>query len=362
MSTYHGYFLIADITGYTSYLSDSELEHAQQTLTALLDLLIKHTRPPLIISRLAGDAVISYGLGENFFQGQTFIELIEDTYVAFRSAIDRMVMNTTCSCKACANIPQLDLKFFIHYGEFGLQKFDDYEEMIGPDVIVIHRMLKNSVSETTGVQAYALYSDTAIHQLGLEDFCESLIFHEEIYEHLGTVSLWIQDMHPVWQTKKDQIEMTIPADQLVFSVEAEIELSLETVWNYLMQPEFRRVLIGSDRQVIQNRKAGRIGEGSIYLCYHGDELIRQTVLYWKPFERVITQDLLPVPFPDTTAYVEYHLHPTELGTRIVQSTSKAITGPRLGKWFVNAVMPFKRREFQRDIESFKDYIEADARR
>ncbi len=31
-----GYFLIADITGYTRYLSKSELEHAQQTLTALL--------------------------------------------------------------------------------------------------------------------------------------------------------------------------------------------------------------------------------------------------------------------------------------------------------------------------------------
>jgi hypothetical protein len=57
------------------YLSQSELEHAQETLTALLELLIKHTRPPLVISRLAGDAVISYGLQDNFFQGQTFIEL-----------------------------------------------------------------------------------------------------------------------------------------------------------------------------------------------------------------------------------------------------------------------------------------------
>ncbi len=53
MSTQYGYFLIADITGYTGYLSVSELDHAQQTLTALLTLLIKQTRPPLIISRLA---------------------------------------------------------------------------------------------------------------------------------------------------------------------------------------------------------------------------------------------------------------------------------------------------------------------
>ena len=38
------------------------------------------------------------------FQGQTFVELIEDTYVAFRRAIDLMVVNTTCECNACRNI------------------------------------------------------------------------------------------------------------------------------------------------------------------------------------------------------------------------------------------------------------------
>jgi len=43
--THEGYLLIADITGYTRYLSESELEHAQETLTALLELLVENTRP-----------------------------------------------------------------------------------------------------------------------------------------------------------------------------------------------------------------------------------------------------------------------------------------------------------------------------
>ena len=34
-----------------------------------LELLLAHTRPPLVLSRLAGDAVISYGLRGSFFQG-----------------------------------------------------------------------------------------------------------------------------------------------------------------------------------------------------------------------------------------------------------------------------------------------------
>ncbi len=53
-----GYLLIADITGYTAYLSASELEHAQGTLTSLLELLIEHTRPPLIISQAEAGQVL----------------------------------------------------------------------------------------------------------------------------------------------------------------------------------------------------------------------------------------------------------------------------------------------------------------
>ena len=359
-TTQYGYFLIADITGYTGYLSKSELDHAQQTLTALLNLLIEHTRPPLVISRLAGDAVISYGLQDNFFQGQTFVETIEDTYVAFRRAIDLMVLNTTCKCNACANINTLDLKFFVHYGAFGIQKLDHHDEMVGADVIVIHRLLKNHVVEKTGIRAYALYTDAAIQQLGLSDICEAMTPHIETYEHLGDVKTWIQDMHPVWQAKKDTVEFSIPPEKIVFAVEAEVALPLETVWNYLMQPEFRRVLIGSDRQEIVDRKRGRVAEGSVYMCYHGDQLIRQKVILWKPFDRVITQDLIPVPFPNVTAYVEYRLSRTENGTRIVQAVSKAVTGSFLGRLMVDLVMPTKYREFAHDIENFKKHLEEDA--
>ena len=47
--THEGFFLIADITGYTLYLTGSELEHAQETLTALLEML---TDPALFSSGL----------------------------------------------------------------------------------------------------------------------------------------------------------------------------------------------------------------------------------------------------------------------------------------------------------------------
>jgi hypothetical protein len=66
----HGFFLIADITGYTTYLSESELEHARQTLTDLLELVVEQTRPPLIVAQLEGDAVLSYAFAEGFVNAQ----------------------------------------------------------------------------------------------------------------------------------------------------------------------------------------------------------------------------------------------------------------------------------------------------
>jgi len=288
------------------------------------------------------------------------VEMIEDTYVAFRRAIDLMVLNTTCQCNACANINALDLKFFLHYGAFGIQKLDSHNEIVGADVIVIHRLLKNHVTEKTGIRVYALYTYAAIRQLGLSDICETMIPHIEEYEHLGEVKTWIQDMHPVWQAKKNAVEVSIPPEKIVFAVETEIVLPLETVWDYLMRPEFRRVLIGSDRQEIVDRKRGRVTEGSVYLCYHGEQLIRQTVVSWKPFERVITQDLIPVPFPNVTAYVGYELSRTEKGTRLVQAVSKAMTGSILGRLIVDLIMPTKRKEFAHDIEKFKKHLEEEA--
>ena len=52
-----------------------------------------------------------------------------------------------CRCNACRNINALDLKFFVHYGEFGIQRLDAHEELIGTDVNLIHRLLKNTVNQ-----------------------------------------------------------------------------------------------------------------------------------------------------------------------------------------------------------------------
>jgi uncharacterized protein YndB with AHSA1/START domain len=355
--TYEGYLLIADITGYTRYLSESELEHAQETLTALLELLVEKTRPPLVISRLAGDAVISYGLRQNFFLGQSFIEKIEDTYVTFRKALERLVLNNTCQCNACANISNLDLKFFVHYGTFGIQRITDHDELVGSDINLLHRLLKNSVTEATGFGAYALYTDATMHQLGIEEFEEMLTPHNEAYEHLGEVRVWVQDLHPVWEKKRSTTEVTFSQDQIWAQYEVLIDMPRERVWDYLIQPKYRNALVGSDRMEIANRANGRISPGSVYQCYHGDKLVPQTILEWQPFERMIVSELSPI-FQNSGGISEYRLESMDSGTLLTKSLGKP-TGPFLGRMMLSLAKPVFYRIMPQLFGKFKREIESD---
>lgn len=333
--TENGYFLIADITGYTQYLSASELEHAHEVLQTLMELLIRHTRPPLIISRLAGDAVISYGLRDNFLAGQTFLEMIEDTYVAFRHAIDLMVMNNTCQCNACANIGNLDLKFFVHYGAFTRQRLDQHDELLGADVILIHRLLKNTIAEKTGIRAYALYTDAAIRQLGIADVCSAMTEHIEEYEHLGEIKTWIQDMHPVWQAKREALKIEFPPAQIIARQSAEFPVPVEIVWDMLADPKYRSPFLNAVKQNILHRQNGRIAPGSAFQCFHGDgRITTQTILEWRPFEQMTTEDNTPV--PKTTCLIQFRLAPTETGTMITAISSKA-RGPWLNRMICDLV-------------------------
>jgi uncharacterized protein YndB with AHSA1/START domain len=355
VKTHDGYLLIADITGYTIYLNESELEHAQETLTALLELLVENTGPPLIISRLAGDAVISYGLRDRFFLGQTFIEKIEDTYVTFRQSLERLVLNNTCQCNACANISTLDLKFFVHYGTFGIQHISDHDELVGNDINLIHRLLKNGVTEETGFRAYAFYTEKVIQQLGAEEIRYAMTPHRETYDELGEVNGFVQNMHAVWESKRGSVSVDFPSDGILDKYEVDIQLPHEKVWDYLVQPEFRSILIGSDKMEVTNREQGRVAAGSVYQCYHGDKLYPQTILEWTPFERMIVREIAPIN-SSTSILAEYSVEPIETGTRLTKSVAK-LTGPILPRTVMLVMTPIFRREMSRAMEVFARQIE-----
>jgi len=59
------------------------------------------------------------------------------------------------TCDSCVQAAQLKIKFVAHLGEVAFQKVKRYKELAGVDVILVHRLLKNSVP----VSEYVLMSE-----------------------------------------------------------------------------------------------------------------------------------------------------------------------------------------------------------
>jgi len=314
-----GIILIADISGYTEFLHASELEHAQGVLQALLEVLIENTRLPLIISRLEGDAVISYALEGSFLQGASVLEMIENCYIAFRRAIELTVINSNCACNACKNAPNLDLKFILHHGSFALQPLPGYTELVGTDVNTAHRLAKNHVIEKTGCKAYALFTRAAVEALGLLEVAEGMAQLQESYEHIGAVDIYVKDMHPVWKARRKDSRVIVREAEALIVMEHDFPVPVVQLWDYLLAPDMRALFTGSKKAEAKNTPGGRIGEGSVYYCAHGSMIIKQTIVDWQPFETHTTYELGPF---GLSTYATYRLAETGNGSRL-----KVIIGP-----------------------------------
>ena len=58
-------FVIADISGYTNFVSGVvELDHAQDILADIIDTLIRALRPPFRLAKFEGDAAFVYALAD----------------------------------------------------------------------------------------------------------------------------------------------------------------------------------------------------------------------------------------------------------------------------------------------------------
>ena len=93
----------------------------------------------------------------------------------------------------------LDLKLVVHIGEMVKQTIGGREELAGRDVILVHRLLKNSVGQRFGAQAYALYTDATIAAIAGAQATRGLAAHEEPIAIIGPAMAWYRDLEAAWR-------------------------------------------------------------------------------------------------------------------------------------------------------------------
>jgi len=281
-----GYFILTDISGYTEFLTKSELDHAQDALQNLFDVQLAHIRHPFVISGFRGDAIFMYVPETNFCEPQSLLESLENLYFVFADALRQMIHNTTCKCRACRNMSKLDLKMVIHYGEYVIQKLGDREELLGADVIVPHRMLKNRVIEQTGIESYALFSDAAAEASNLSLLAYPLVPHSEVYEHIGEVKMQVLDLRKVWEREQEKGRFVVTPEEAWLTFEWDAPFERFVVWEYLTNLRLEQQWAAYDSVERTDSLGGRFQTDSTYHCAHGEVPFFNKILDWKPFDYV----------------------------------------------------------------------------
>ncbi len=198
--TQTGFLVLADISGYTSFVAKTEIEHADLALSFLLEAIIEKLSDCLTLSKLEGDAVFCYCEEGKLPAGKSLLEMIDQTYLAFRDKANSLYMHATCDCRACKAIPTLDLKFIVHHGDFVIQQIAGIKDLLGTDVNLVHRLLKNHVAEATGWQGYAIFTDPVLGYIPHDR--DKYFKRYETYEHLGDVNIYCLNLHPRYAALK----------------------------------------------------------------------------------------------------------------------------------------------------------------
>ena len=315
-----GHFIITDISGYTAFLTRSELDHAHDILQSLFKAQLAHIKPPFIISGFQGDAIFMYIPETSFMQPQSVLEALENLYCSFSSTLEQMQYHTTCPCRACEGIYLLDLKMVAHYGSYAIQKMGDREELLGADVIVLHRMLKNQVIEQTGIKSYALFSEAAMQAVRLREYCDKLQDHIETYEHIGEVKMVVYDLSSVWEREKAKRHKVITAEEAWVKYETDVAAPPSLVWDYLTMPNLKAQMVGLDFMKRTDDLGGRVGEEAEFHCSHGDVQFNYKIVAWKPF------DYFTILQTDSMTHLEYyetyHFISSENGTHFMSCVGK----------------------------------------
>ncbi len=285
-----GFLLIADITGYTMFLTHSELEHAQGILDGLFKSILAEIKAPIVLSNLQGDAALAYLPDAKVPQRQFPLDAIERIYCSFAGTLAAMRLNTTCTCNACGNMGQLDLKFFLHHGEFALQELAGRTELQGPEVIRLHRLMKNSVTRQTGIKAYALVTQQAVDAIGLPEFFADAIPHVETIDDFGETPCRVYDLAPVFAAWRASRRIVVERDEpLAFeSMECDLPVPPAIAWAYVTDVARRmRWQQGRDAITMTGLSRGRVAVGATQHCAHGGkDLSVHDIVDWRPFDYV----------------------------------------------------------------------------
>lgn len=167
-----GTIFIADISGYSKFVRDTDIDTGAFVTSTLLKSMIDTNRL-FRVSEVEGDAILFYAIGKPY-KIQTHLQHFDAILQAFNRT-KRKLQNLHLAAS------QLTLKSIIHFGDITEYSIGGHTKLYGSTVVEAHRLLKNSIQHN----CYALITDDYLNATGGYD--KSLSHRCEDYD-IGKLS------------------------------------------------------------------------------------------------------------------------------------------------------------------------------
>lgn len=236
--------ILADISGYTRYMVANRHSriHGQVVISELMNELIKQVEPPLEVAKLEGDAVFMFAPLSNGLPAVETARRISGKIPAFIDAFQRKLSELThsniCPCDSCKNISHLKIKIIVHQGKALIHQIGRFMELSGVDVIIAHRLLKNSIPRAP----YILMTDPALETLALRNAI-SFEPRSENYAEIGRVNVHVH--YPQ--------DRNAPEDKCFCSWKCKTKNELRKAWGdlrslipFLRRPRFNNLAVDEE--------------------------------------------------------------------------------------------------------------------
>ncbi|UFH53380.1 DUF2652 domain-containing protein [Spirosoma sp. KNUC1025] len=152
--------LIPDISGFTEFMTTTELGHASRAINILIEAILSAIGGEYDVSEIEGDAVLLIKKGPAPSKKEILDSCLK-IFNAFHFQRKWIQHYSLCPCRACQSIMNLTLKFVVHHGPLFEIKVGGFVKQSGPDMIVAHRLLKNDIDN----HEYLLMTEKLLQQM-----------------------------------------------------------------------------------------------------------------------------------------------------------------------------------------------------
>jgi len=244
-----------DISGFTQFVSETEVMHSQHIVQELLEILIDSNHLNLQVSEIEGDAIFFYRPGDKPDM-KSLLQQVEKMFTRFHAHLKLYEHQRICPCGACKNAVDLSLKIIVHFGDVTGISIKEHKKLFGKDVILLHRLLKNSLNR----REYVLFTEGLIDELEHHHLPNWYMPQQASEQYdVGEVRFYFSDLSDLHKTVRVDLPVYNSSSKtyVAFAEEEVIAAPMEKIFETLITMQRRQKVTRGEKD---NDAIIKIGE------------------------------------------------------------------------------------------------------